>query len=307
MRFTALASGSGGNACLVQSSGFGVLIDVGLGPRQLASRLAAVHLSWSDVHAVLLTHTHGDHWKDATLAHLHRRKIPLWCHAAHHTLLRIESDGFLALADTGLVRSFEPGEEFVLSPSLHGRALPVSHDGGPTFGFRLEGAGDLFGPRRAIGYAADLGCWDDELAAYLADVDLLAVEFNHDVAMQHASGRMPRLIQRVLGDEGHLSNVQAADFVRAVLERSTAGRLSHLVQLHLSRECNRPALAREAARMPLADLGIEVVLHTAEQDVAGATLHLDDAPRRRNRSVRRRSARAKAAQPLLPGLDGRPA
>jgi len=34
----------------------------------------------------------------------------------------------------------------------------------------------------------------------LADVDLLGVEFNHDVEMQRRSGRSPALIARVLGD-----------------------------------------------------------------------------------------------------------
>src|SRR5258705_385728 len=122
LRFTALASGSAGNAALVEGDGFGVWIDVGLGPRQLASGLA------------------------------------------------------------------------------------------------------------------DLGVWDDALADALADVELLAVEFNHDVAMQYASGRPRMLIDRVLGDDGHLSNAQAAELVRAVMARSAAGRLRHVVQLHLSRE-----------------------------------------------------------------------
>jgi hypothetical protein len=123
--------------------------------------------------------------------------------------------------------------------------------------------------------------------------------------MQHASGRAPRLIARVLGDEGHISNVQAAGLVRAVLQRSTAGRLRHLVQLHLSRECNRPALAREAARTLLEQLGASLTVHTAEQDAAGATLHLTVAPRQgRSRSTnRRRAGRSLSVQPLLPGLE----
>lgn len=306
MRFTVLASGSGGNASLVESDAFGVLIDAGLGPRQLSARLAKAGLTWSAVQAVLLTHTHSDHWKDSTLLHLHRHKIPLWCHVHHHTVLRTYSDGFLALYDAGLVRSFEPLQDFELSPGLRCRALPVRHDGGATFGFRLEGAADLFGQRGAIGYVADLGCWDEELAGYLADVDLLAVEFNHDVNMQHASGRTPRLIQRVLGDEGHLSNVQATELVQAVLERSTAGRLRHLVQLHLSRDCNRPALAREAVRLLLEERGTSVALHTAEQHTPGTTLHLNAAerPARVRRSTGRRSVRTRATHPLLPGLDG---
>jgi phosphoribosyl 1,2-cyclic phosphodiesterase len=305
LRFTVLASGSSGNASLVQTAGFGVLIDVGLGPRQIASRLAQVGLSWSAVQAVLLTHTHSDHWKETTLLHLHRYKVPLWCHAGHHTVLRTYSDGFLALHAAGLVRSFEANEDFELSPHLRCRALPVRHDGGATFGFRLESCGDLFGHSGAIGYVADLGCWDEELAAQLADVDLLAVEFNHDVVMQQSSGRAPRLIQRVLSEEGHLSNAQAVALVRAVLERSTTGRLRHLVQLHLSRECNRPALAREAACMLLEELEMSIGLHTAEQDATSVALSVNAAapsPAAR-RSSKRLTRGAKPIQPLLPGLE----
>ncbi len=304
MRFTVLASGSSGNASLVQTAGFGVLIDVGLGPRQISSRLAHVGLSWSAVQDVLLTHTHSDHWKETTLLYLHRYKIPLWCHAGHHTVLRTYSDGFLALHGAGLVRSFEANEDFELSPHLRCRALPVRHDGGATFGFRLESCGDLFGHGGAIGYVADLGCWDEELAAQLADVDLLAVEFNHDVALQQSSGRTQRLIQRILGEEGHLSNAQAAALVRAVIERSSAGRLRHLVQLHLSRECNRPALAREAARLLLEELDSSIGLHTAEQNAASATLHVNAATFAvARRSTKRLSRGAKPSQPMLPGLE----
>lgn len=302
MRFTVLASGSGGNACLVQSAGFGVLIDVGLGPRLIGSRLAQVGLSWSAVQAVLLTHTHGDHWKETSLMHLHRYKIPLWCHAGHHTVLRTYSDGFLALHTAGLVHSFEANEAFQIAPPLRCRALPLRHDSGATFGFRLESCRDLFGQSGAIGYAADLGCWDHELAAELADVDLLAVEFNHDVGMQHASGRAPRLIQRVLGDDGHLSNVQAAALVRAVLERSASGRLRQLVQLHLSRDCNRPVLARAAARKMLEGLGLSIAVLTAEQNAASATLHVSAAAT--SSTARRPSKRrpTQPSQPLLPGF-----
>jgi phosphoribosyl 1,2-cyclic phosphodiesterase len=306
LRFTVLASGSGGNASLVQSADFGALIDVGLGPRQMSARLAQAGLSWSAVRAVLLTHTHSDHWKDATLLYLHRHKVPLWCHPGHHTVLRTYSDGFAALEAAGLVRCFEVGKEFALSPRLSCRALPVRHDGGATFGFRLDGTADLFGQRSALGYVADLGCWDDELARLLADVDVLAVEFNHDVAMQQNSGRAPRLIQRILGDDGHLSNAQAVALVRAVLEHSTAGRLRHLVQLHLSRDCNRPALARAAAQALLEEMDLSIALHVAEQQTVSATLHVNGSagPAPARRSPRRRSCSATAAHPLLPGLDG---
>jgi ribonuclease BN (tRNA processing enzyme) len=307
LRFTVLASGSAGNASLVETDGFGVLIDAGLGPRQLGARLAAVGLSWASVHAVLLTHTHSDHWKDRTLAHLHRRGVALFCHPEHHGALAAFGASFAALRAAGLVRPFAAGEPFDLAPCLRCRALPVRHDGGATFGFRLEGAPDLFGRSASVAYAADLGSWDDGLADALADVDLLAVEFNHDVALEYASGRMPRLIARVLGDDGHLSNEQAADLVRAVLARSPSGRPRHLVQLHLSRDCNRPALARAAAKAALAGRA-DVTVHTAEQDAPGATLHLNPVlpPTRSPRRARRHRA-APLNQPWLPGFDGGPA
>jgi hypothetical protein len=114
------------------------------------------------------------------------------------------------------------------------------------------------------------------------------------------------LIQRVLGDEGHLSNVQAAGLVRSVLERSPAGRLRHLVQLHLSRDCNLPTLARAAVRALLDESDLPVALHTAEQDTPSATLHLNAIarPSRSRRASGKRSPRSRATHPLLPGLDG---
>ncbi len=309
LRFTVLASGSAGNATLVEAEGFGVLIDAGLGPRQLAARLAAVGLSWSSVHAVLLTHTHADHWKDRTLAHLHRRRMPLYCHPDHHGHLAAFSSGFAALRRAGLVRSFCGGEPFELAPGLRCWPLPVRHDGGATFGFRFEGATDLSGRAVSLAYAADLGCWDNELADSLSDVDLLAVEFNHDVELEYASGRLPRLIARVLGDEGHLSNAQAAELVRAVLARSHARLPRHLVQLHLSRDCNRPALARAAALAALANRG-DVTVHTAAQDAPGQTLHLSAGSPGLQAPARPRGRRAvthASSQPCLPGLEDSPA
>jgi phosphoribosyl 1,2-cyclic phosphodiesterase len=309
MRFTVLASGSGGNASLLEVSGFGLLLDAGLGPRQLAARLAAAGSSWSAVHALLLTHTHSDHWHDRTFAQLHRRNLPVYCHAGHHADLDACSPAFTALHAANLIRTFDAGEELSLAPGLCCRALPISHDAGATFGFRFEAAPDLFGCTCSLAYLADLGCWDDALATALADVDLLALEFNHDVALEYASGRSARLIARVLGDGGHLSNEQAAGLLREVLRRSGAGRLKYVVQLHLSRECNRPHLALAAARAVLDELKYKAEVHTARQDEPGMTLHIGGGaatPRRRGAGTRRprRSAGEKRfVQPWLPGWD----
>jgi phosphoribosyl 1,2-cyclic phosphodiesterase len=297
LRFTVLASGSAGNATLVEGDGLGLLIDCGLGPRQLAERLGAVDLSWSVLRAVVLTHTHGDHWNDRTLAHLHKRGLPLYCHPHHHPILSAYGKSFAPMLKAGLVRSFPVGEVFRPLPGLFCRAFPVPHDSSATFAFRISGLPDLFDQAPALAYASDLGCWDDQLAQHFADVDLLAVEFNHDEGLERASGRSARLIARVLGDQGHLSNWQAAGLLQAVLARTPPGRLQHLVQLHLSEDCNHPTLAREAAQSVLPEQ-TSVKIHTAEQHRPGATLQLSIAPGRSPARPRKRTRRA--AVPLTP-------
>ena len=123
-------------------------------------------------------------------------------------------------------------------------AIPLSHDGGPTFGFRLECKDRRRGRPVTIGYVSDTGTWWDQTAEALAESDLLALEFNHDVAMQRRSRRSPMLIARNLGDAGHLSNAQGAALLGATLERSRPRSVRHLVLLHLSEECNSPRAGR---------------------------------------------------------------
>jgi phosphoribosyl 1,2-cyclic phosphodiesterase len=271
---TVLGSGSAGNTTLLEADGFSLLIDAGLGPRQIATRLATVGISWPRIRAVLLTHPHCDHWNDRVFAHLLRLRIPVWCHADHLPVLRKHCSCFKAMQRAKLFRAYEPDRRWLFTGLVQCRPLSVRHDSGATFGFRFDGAASLFGRAWSLGYATDLGSWDEPLAEALADVDLLAVEFNHDVGMQVASGRSSRLIERVLGDEGHLSNEQAADLAAAVIRRSAPRRLARLVQLHLSRECNRPELARRAARRALEQQDARTEIHTAEQDAPTPRLFL---------------------------------
>jgi hypothetical protein len=143
-----------------------------------------------------------------------------------------------------------------------------------------------------------------ELVERLRDVDVLAVEFNHDVVMERRSGRPRSLIKRVLSAHGHLSNEQAAALVGAVARRSERGRLRHLVQLHLSRDCNRPSVARAAVQGLMSEHGFTV--YTARQDRPGPRLRLGagTAARRTPSRVPRAVTRSQyEMQRFLPGWD----
>src|SRR5262245_46126829 len=95
--FTPLASGSRGNACLLDANG-GILIDAGRRTRDLAGRLAKVGRSWHDIKSVLLTHTHGDHWTESALARIAKLGLSLYCHDTHVAWLAPRSPAFAALA-----------------------------------------------------------------------------------------------------------------------------------------------------------------------------------------------------------------
>ena len=239
-RFTVLASSSSGNSSLLDVAGRGLLIDCGLGPRKMTRALDEVGRSWDDLHDVLLTHIHGDHWNELVLRRLARSDAVLWCHAEHAAYLHAESSAFLELEEAERVRFFEVGQPFRVG-DCQVTAFVLWHDSF-TCGFRVEGIDVPW----AVGFASDLGAWSEEVANYLSEVDVLALEFNHDVVMQQTSGRSPWLIRRNLSRDGHLSNAQAARLLDRILE-SSRDRLRRLIPMHLSRQCNRPELVVASA------------------------------------------------------------
>jgi len=278
VQFAVLASGSQGNATLVQCGGVGTLLDVGIGPRGLAHRLASVGSGWERIASVLLTHTHGDHVRNATMHRLARQRVVFYCHEAHRDELGIRP-GFQELDRAGLVRHYDE-RPFLTATGLRIEPLELQHDSSPTFGFRVEAKVSRTARPVALGYVADMGCWTVGMVDALSEVDLLGVEFNHDVEMQRRAPRSPALIARNLGDWGHLSNAQGAEFVTAVLARSGPATLRHLVLLHLSEQCNHPALALTTARAAVRTRKRRTMLHAASQSRAYPNVLLAPARRR---------------------------
>lgn len=279
VRFVVLSSGSRGNSTLIQGGGPGLLLDLGLGPRVIADRLASVGSSWDRIGLALLTHTHGDHVNSDTLGRMASRNIPLYCHTEHERGLA-KLAGYRAIEAAGLVRFYDEGP-FLTAGGYRVEPLRMAHGPAVTYGFRVETRGQGESRWVKIGYVADSGCWTPRLAEALADVDLLGVEFNHDVAMQWESGRHPITIARNVGDQGHLSNEQGAALLRAVIERSGRSGPRHVVLLHISSQCNRPQLAVNAARTALRAAGRRATIHATQQCATHPDLLLTPARRRK--------------------------
>lgn len=240
MRVCVLASGSKGNALVVQGGGTTVLVDCGLTPKLLRARLNAVGLELPSLDALLITHAHADHVVGALRL---GAALRLRSYATRATQRQLSRRG-------GLVHftPVEPSVPFEVG-ALTVTAVAVPHDAPGTVAYVIEHGGERFA------VCTDLGFPDPRVARALGGCDTLYLEFNHDEEMLWAGPYPPRLKNRVASDRGHLSNRQAA----AMLADIDTSRLRRLLLAHLSEVNNTPSLAIEAAREVLAGSGIRLL------------------------------------------------
>lgn len=260
-----LGSGSAGNAAWISAPGVRMLLDCGFSDSDLRRRMTQVGGDPDDIDTIVVSHLHSDHLHphaiDRRLNRAGKRRLVI--HPDHEPALR-KTRSFQRLRERGGVVHYAAGVPLELAPGLTLTPLPVSHDAEPTFGFRLDWTGD--GPRVSAAIISDVGVESAALTPLLADVDLLGLEFNHDPRMLHESGRPRMLIDRIASDRGHLSNEQAAAWLGRIMAVSPRGGPSTVLLLHLSSECNTPALARAAADAVPVRHGRRPIIAAVRQD-----------------------------------------
>ncbi len=238
MRVRSLASGSSGNALLVQVGRCAVLVDAGRPLGRLEAALRELDVSPGQLGAIFLTHEHSDHVASA------------------EALGRAYGAPVVANAPTLLAAGVAGGASQVLATGqtfhIHGievTSFAVSHDGAEPVGYILRAEG------WTVAVATDLGCAPPSVVAQLRGADVVVLEANHDVEMLANGPYPPFLKARILGPSGHLSNDQAAETALEVV----SGRSQWLWLAHLSAKNNRPALARLAVEGRLRSAGVRTV------------------------------------------------
>ena len=240
-----LASGSGGNCTVLRAPTGVMLLDAGLGPRVAASRLSGTGVTLADVSAICLTHLDRDHFSFNWIGTIIRRRIRVFCHASR--VADMMEYAFGEAADGREAKDFAAqialftDDPFEPLDGLSFQPVHLAHDRAGSHGFVADGFG------RRIGYATDLGHVPAHLLDLFCGLDVLCIESNYDPQMQQDSPRPWFLKQRIMGGRGHLSNQQAFDAVRQVMDRCEKRGLAlpeHIVLLHRSRQCNCPDLLR---------------------------------------------------------------
>ncbi len=233
MRLAVLASGSSGNALVVEHEGVALFFDSGLSGREHTKRLEQSGFDGIDPVALFLSHEHSDHVRGAGVL-ARKWKIPV---IASQGTFEGTRGRLGKLPD--VVRQ-PNGDTIEIGPfSVTSFSLP--HDAVDPSGYVIDWSGGR------LGIATDLGSSGPLVEQMLRDCSCLVLEFNHDEDMLWSGSYPWHLKQRIASGTGHLSNESAAD----LLIRIDNSGLKACVLAHISKENNRPELALEVARTVL--------------------------------------------------------
>ncbi len=216
---TSLASGSSGNAFLVQAGMETLLVEAGLSARALERHLRRRNIDPARLGAIVVSHEHHDHAQGAgPLAR--RYGIPIVCSEGTARVMANEWQGIelLPLDEAGIT---------IAGVDMWG--FPLPHDAADPKGILLAYDG------RTVGWAIDLGHVPQHLAGCLVNADLVVIEANHDREKLLAGPYSWPLKNRILSDLGHLSNSQATEFLLRIGED---GRARTVWLAHLSAQTN---------------------------------------------------------------------
>ncbi|MBO7527232.1 MAG: MBL fold metallo-hydrolase [Clostridia bacterium] len=240
MRVCNLSSGSDGNLTYIESKNAKVILDAGLSAKEIEFRLSLLKVSPKDLDAILITHEHIDHIKGVDVIAT-RYNIPVYVHnkgynALYNKLKRAEQIKFVRFDDM----------DFSIN-DLKISNFAVPHDSVYCCGYTFKEN------EKKLSILTDLGHTTSEVLSKIKGSTLVYLEANHDEDMLKANPNYSFVLkQRILGKNGHLSNISAAQVIKYLAENGT----KQVMLSHLSRENNTPSVAYKTICDYLKEYGI---------------------------------------------------
>jgi len=244
MRFISFSSGSCGNCYLLLGPHSGLMIDAGVGIRQVKKELEAHRLSYDNISAIIVTHDHGDHIRSLG-SFCKRITPPVWTTPAIHDALSrhpFTRDWIGPCRQNLEARVWNP-----VTPDFDVRYFVVPHDATQCVGYAIRCEEELFV------LMTDLGHVTPEAMSWASEAQTVVVESNYDIQMLMGGTYPQELKDRITHGIGHLSN---EDCAAAICNFMHPG-LRNIFLCHLSGNNNTPELAYDSALAALNSLGIE--------------------------------------------------
>ncbi len=257
IKVCSLYSGSGGNCIFFGCGKTKILIDAGLSALKTKRTLSEIGEDPSSISALIISHEHSDHINGAGIISK-QLDIPVYANsgtwnAAAQKLRQVRKANR---------KTFFTGVDFEIG-SISAGTFRIPHDACEPVAFNLFAGG------RKITIATDMGCMTKKLLERMEKSDVLLLESNHDISMLKAGPYPWDLKQRILGNEGHLSNDIAARTVAYLAQRGT----ERFLLGHLSARNNFPELAYRTTLNIIEEKGIrageDILLDIAGRDAPG--------------------------------------
>ena len=232
MKFKVIASGSKGNCTIVLCDNTNLIIDMGISYLTLKKSLEENSLSFTDFSGILITHCHTDHIKGVASL-LKHTKLNVYIPEEMYESLKenIEKDRCIFIEDKFKINDIDI------------ELIHTSHDAPNSVGFIINDS------KKSLVYVTDTGYINRKYLNRMIDKNAYIIESNHDEEML-MDGPYPRFLkERVISDQGHLSNKTTAKYLKKIIGNST----KNVVLAHLSEKNNTEEKALEA----MTDEGID--------------------------------------------------
>lgn len=241
MRVCTLASSSKGNCTLVFTGKTKILIDVGITLEDLETKLNKIGVDPNTITAIINTHEHSDHIKGIGTFMRKYKDTLLFCYCdSYENILkkigRVDVSHVVAFVD----EPFEVGD-MEITP------FRLPHDATSCVGFSVRSG------EKKMSIATDLGHVTKEIVENLLDSRLVILEANHDETMLRNNPKYSYILKnRILGPNGHLSNIVSAKVVGRLAQYG----VRQVILAHLSEENNTPDVCFNTVKNYLDSIGI---------------------------------------------------
>ena len=242
--FISLSSSSCANCFYLESGGCAILIDAGVGIRSVERWLAERNIDVRAVSAILLTHDHTDHIK--SVGSLSKKYgMPIYATKETYTAI-MDIPSIYTKPTERAVQYITKGRSFQVG-CFTIEAFNLPHDAVDTVGYSISVEGKVFT------FLTDLGYLPLSAERYVEEATHLIIESNYDEGMLADSIYPPSVQRRISGDNGHLSNIQAAEYIAELYHPE----LERVWLCHLSKDSNTPQCALSATHQALCRIGAQ--------------------------------------------------
>lgn len=226
MRYAVIGSGSCGNSYIFKTARSCFVVDNGYTFSEFRRRAEVFGFNIKDIKFIFLTHVHGDHLRGVE-ALSKKLEIPVFT-AENLDVSQWVTRGFFK--QIGIT----PGQSYNLD-DFSFTVFPTFHDAPDSVGYSFFMEGER------VTIITDTGKTSDQMKALAEESDILFLESNYCPDMLKHGPYPVWLQKRILSEYGHLSNLDALEFVKSL----GCDKCRKVYLCHISDKNNTPEKVQE--------------------------------------------------------------